>query len=60
MSGLVGKVDSRARKSRIRQEMIRKMDERKKCKNVDNEGERKNYKRLIKELKGATDESKKE
>jgi hypothetical protein len=59
MSDLVGKVD-RARKPWITQATIGKMDERKKWKNVNNEEGRKNYKRLRKELKRATDNAKKE
>jgi hypothetical protein len=37
MSDLVGKVERRARKSWVTQEMISKMDERRKWKNVNNE-----------------------
>jgi hypothetical protein len=40
--------------------MINKMDERRKWKNVNNEEVRKNYRRLRNELKGATDNTKKE
>ena len=40
--------------------MISKMDERRKWKNVDTEESRKNYRRLRNELKGDTDNSKKE
>jgi len=36
------------------------MDERKKWKNADNEGGRKNYRRLSNDLKGAKDKPKKE
>jgi hypothetical protein len=39
VSDLVGKVERRARKPRITQEMISKMDERRKWKNVNNEEE---------------------
>jgi hypothetical protein len=60
ISDLVGKVEKRARKSWITQEMISKMDERRKRKNVNIEEGRKNYKRLRNELKRATDNSKKE
>jgi hypothetical protein len=60
MSDLVGKVERRARKPWITQEMISKMDERRKCKNVNNEEGRKNYRRLTDELKRATDNNKKE
>jgi hypothetical protein len=38
VSDLVGKVKRRARKPWITQEMISKMDERRKWKNVNNEG----------------------
>ena len=40
--------------------MISKMGERRKWKNVDTEESRKNYRRLRKELKGATGNAKKE
>jgi hypothetical protein len=60
MSDLVGKVERRARKPWITQEMISKMDERRKWKNVNNEEGRKNYRRLKNELKRATDNAKKE
>jgi type I site-specific restriction endonuclease len=60
MSDLVGKVERRARKPWITQEMISKMDERRKWKNVNNEVGRKNYRRLRNELKRATDNAKKE
>ena len=55
---VVGKVEKRARKPWITQEMISKMDERKKWKNVDTEEGRKNYRRLRNELKRATDNAK--
>jgi flagellar biosynthesis chaperone FliJ len=51
MSDLVGKVEGRAKKPWITQEMISKMDERRKWKNVNNEEGRKNYRRLRKNLK---------
>ena len=51
LSDLVGKVEKRAKKPWITQEMISKMDERRKWKNVSNEEGRKNYRRLRKELK---------
>ena len=54
LSDLVGKVEKRARKLWITQEMISKMDERRKWKNVDTEEGRKNYRRLRSELKRAT------
>jgi hypothetical protein len=60
MRGLVGKVERRARKPWITQEMISKMDERRKWKNVNNEEGRKKYRRLRNELKRATDNAKKE
>jgi len=59
-SDLVGKVEKRARKPWITQEMISKMDERRKWKNVNTEEGRKNYRRLRNELKRATDNAKKE
>jgi hypothetical protein len=60
MSDLVGKVERRVRKPWITQEMISKMDERRKWKNVNNEEGRKNYRRLGNELKRDTDHAKKE
>jgi hypothetical protein len=42
------------------QEMISKMDERRKWKNVNTEEDKKNYRRLRNELKRATDNAKKE
>jgi len=60
ISDLVGKVEQRARKPWITQEMISKMDERRKWKNVNTEEGRKNYRRLRNELKRATDNAKKE
>ena len=57
---LVGKVKKRARKLWITQEMISKMDERRKWKNVNTEEGRKNYRRLRNELKRVTDNAKKE
>jgi hypothetical protein len=60
MTDLVGKVERRARKPWITQEMISEMDERRKWKNINNEEGRKNYRRLRNELKRATDNSKKE
>jgi len=60
ISDLVGKVEKRARKPWITQEMISKMDERRKWKNVSTEEGRKNYRRLRKELKRDTDNDKKE
>jgi hypothetical protein len=60
LSDLVGKVEKRARKPWITQKMISKMDERRKCKNVNTGEGRKNYRRLRNELKRATDNAKKE
>jgi hypothetical protein len=60
MSGLVGKVERTARKPWITQEMISKKHERRKWENVNNEEGRKNYRGLRNELKGATDNAKKE
>jgi len=60
VSDLVGKVEKRARKPWIMQEMISKMDERRKWKNVNTEEGRKNYRRLRNKLKRATDNAKKE
>jgi uncharacterized membrane-anchored protein len=60
MSDLVGKVERRARKPWITQEMISKMDERRKWKNVNNEEGRKNYRKLRNKLKRATDNAKEE
>jgi hypothetical protein len=60
MSDLVGKVKRRARNPWVTQEMISKMDERRKWKNVRNKERRKIYRRRRNELKGATDNAKKE
>jgi hypothetical protein len=46
ITDLVEKVEKRARKPRITQEMISKMDERREWKNVNNEECRKDYKKL--------------
>ena len=51
LSDLVGKVEKRARKPWITQEMLSKMDERRKWKNVNTEEGRKNYRSLRNELK---------
>ena len=48
ISDLVGKIEKRARKPWITQEMISKMGERRKWKNVNNEEGRRNYRRLRK------------
>jgi hypothetical protein len=45
MSDWVGKVEKRARKPWIMQEMISKMDERRKWKSVNTEAGRQNYRR---------------
>ena len=60
ISDLGGKVKKRARKPWITQEMLSKMDKRRKRKDVNTEEDRKNYKRLWNELKRATDNAKKE
>jgi type I site-specific restriction endonuclease len=60
ISDLVGKVEKRARKPRITQEAISKMDERRKWKNVNSDESRKNYRSLRNELKIATNSDKKE
>jgi len=60
ISDLLGKVNKRARKPWITQEMISKMDERRKWKNVNTEEGMKNYRRLRNELKRAIDNAKKE
>ena len=54
VSDLVGEVEKRARKPWITQEMISKMNERRKWKNVNTEEGRRNYRRLRNELKRAT------
>ena len=60
ISDLVGKVKKRARKQWITQEMISKIDERRKWKNVNTEEGRRNYRRLRNQLKRATEKAKKE
>ncbi|PNF29416.1 hypothetical protein B7P43_G07044 [Cryptotermes secundus] len=60
ISDLVGKVEKIARKPWVTQEMMSKMEERRKWKNVNNEEGRRKYRRLRKELKRATDRAKKE
>ena len=59
ISDLVGKVEKRVRKPWITQEMISKMDERRKWKNVNTEEGRRNYRRLRNELINATEKAKK-
>ena len=46
ISDLVGKIEKRTRKPSITQEMISKMSDRKKWKNVNNEEGRRNNRRL--------------
>jgi hypothetical protein len=58
MSNCVGKVEKRARKPWITQEMISKLDERRKWKSVNTEEERKTYRRLNNELRRATNKAK--
>jgi hypothetical protein len=60
LSDLVGKVEKRARKPLITQEMISKMDERGKWNKINTEESRKKYRRLRNKLKRATDNAKKE
>ena len=60
ISDLVGKVEKRARKSWITQEMISTVDERRKWKDVNTEEGRMNYRKLRNELKRATERAKKE
>ena len=59
LSDLVGIVEKRARKPWITQEMISKMDERRKWKNVNTEEGGKNYRRLRNEWKRATNNARK-
>jgi hypothetical protein len=58
MTDCMGKVEKRARKPWITQEMISKMDERRKWKSVNNEQGRTNYRRVNNELRRATDKAK--
>jgi hypothetical protein len=60
ISNFVGKVQKKARRLWITQEIISKMDERRKQKNVNIEEGRKNYRRLKNEWKRATYNAKKE
>jgi hypothetical protein len=55
-----GIVQKRTRKPRITKEMISKMDERRKWKNVNTEEGRKNKRRLRNELKRVTNNAKKQ
>ena len=57
LGDLVGKVEKRARKPWITQEMITKMDERRKLKNVNTEEGKRNYRRLRNELKRTTEKA---
>jgi hypothetical protein len=59
MSDLVGKDERRARNPWITKEMISKVDEQRKWKNVNNK-EGRNYRRLRNELKSAMDNAKAE
>jgi type I site-specific restriction endonuclease len=59
LSDLAGKIEKRARKPWITQEMINKMNERKRWNNVNTEEGRRNYRRLRNELKRATGNAKK-
>jgi len=60
ISDLAGKVEKTAIKPWITQEMISKMDKRRKWKNVNTEEGRRNYRRLRNELKRTTEKAKKE
>ena len=60
VSDLGGKVEKRSRKPLITREMIRKIGERRKWKNVNNKEGSSNYRRLRNELKRATETAKKE
>jgi len=60
ISDLVGKVEKKTRKPWITQEMISKMDERRKWKNTNPKEGRRNYRRLRNKLKTATERAKKE
>jgi len=59
VSDLVGKVEKRARKPWITQEMISKMNERRKWKNVNTEEGRKKYSTPMNEMERATDNAEK-
>jgi hypothetical protein len=58
LSDLVVKVEKRARKPWITQEITSKMDKRRKLKNFNTEEGRENYRVLRNELKRATDNAK--
>ena len=60
VSDLFRKVDRKARKPWIRQEIINTTVEQRKRKNVNNEEGRKHFRRLKNELKRATDKGRKE
>jgi hypothetical protein len=55
MSDWVGKVDRKARKPYITEEIINKMDERRKWKNVNNEGGRNTYQKTEEQIERSTD-----
>ena len=54
ISVLVGKVEKRTRKPWITKEMVSKIDERRKWKNVNTQEGRRNYRRLRNEMKRST------
>jgi len=60
MSDLNGKIDRKARKPWITQEMMSKMDEQRTWKNANNEEGTKNLKRMGNELKSAKHKAMKE
>jgi hypothetical protein len=60
ISDLIGNVEKRAKKPWITQEMVSKMDERRKWKNVNTKEGRKDSSRLRNVLKRATDNAQKE
>jgi hypothetical protein len=60
MGYLIGKVDRNARKPWITLNMINKMGERRKWKNVNNEEVRNSYQKLRNKLKRAMDKAKNE
>ena len=59
-SVLVGKVEKRTRKPWITKEIISKIDDRRKWKNVSTKEGRRNYRRLRNKMKKATENAKKE
>jgi hypothetical protein len=60
ISDLYGKVEKRARKLCTIEKIISKMDERRKWKNVNIDGDRRNYRGLRNKLKITTENAKKE